>query len=83
MTRINPCCTGRQSDPARALKADPRRVAETSARVVRICEQLFAGTLEDPVREISRTFYAVAGYDDMIVMTPTRFESHCEHHSNK
>lgn len=72
-----------QCDPASALKADPRGAADTPARVVRFYEEFLAGTLEDPVRVLSRTVSAVAGYDEMIVMTDIRFESHCEQHSNK
>jgi len=47
---------------------------------VRAYEEFFAGYLEDPVQILSRTFAEVDGYDEMIVMSDIRFESHCEHH---
>lgn len=47
---------------------------------MRSYEEFFAGYLEDPVQTLSRTFSEVDGYDEMIVMTDIRFESHCEHH---
>lgn len=61
---------------------DPTRegLLDTPARVVRAYEEFFAGYLEDPVQILSRTFSEVDGYDEMIVMTDIRFESHCEHH---
>ena len=61
---------------------DPDRegLLDTPARVVRSYEEFFAGYLEDPVQTLSRTFSEVDGYDEMIVMTDIRFESHCEHH---
>lgn len=83
MTRSNPCCPRGQCDPVSALKADPRRVAGTPARVARFYKEFFASYLEDPVQVLSRTVSVVAGYDEMIVMTDIRFESYCEHPSNK
>ena len=61
---------------------DPTRegLLDTPARVVRSYEEFFAGYLDDPVQILSRTFSEVDGYDEMIVMTDIRFESHCEHH---
>ncbi|KAF0101473.1 MAG: GTP cyclohydrolase I [bacterium] len=61
---------------------DPARegLLDTPARVVRSYEEFFAGYREDPVQTLSRTFSEVEGYDEMIVMTDIRFESHCEHH---
>lgn len=61
---------------------DPTRegLLDTPARVVRAYEEFFAGYREDPVQTLSRTFSEVDGYDEMIVMTDIRFESHCEHH---
>jgi GTP cyclohydrolase IA len=53
---------------------------DTPARVVRSYEEFFAGYHEDPGQTLSRTFSEVDGYDEMIVMTNIRFESHCEHH---
>lgn len=61
---------------------DPTRegLADTPARVARAYEEFFAGYLEDPMQTLSRTFGEVDGYDEMVVMTDIRFESHCEHH---
>ena len=61
---------------------DPTRegLRDTPARVVRSYEEFFAGYLEDLEQILSRTFSEVDGYDEMIVMTDIRFESHCEHH---
>ncbi|PKO73118.1 MAG: GTP cyclohydrolase I FolE [Betaproteobacteria bacterium HGW-Betaproteobacteria-17] len=61
---------------------DPTRegLLDTPARVVRAYEEFFAGYSEDPVQLLSRTFGEVDGYDEMVVMTDIRFESHCEHH---
>ena len=61
---------------------DPTRegLLDTPARVVRAYEEFFAGYLDDPVQILSRTFSEVEGYDEMIVMSDIRFESHCEHH---
>lgn len=53
---------------------------DTPARVVRSYEEFFAGYLEDPAQILARTFSEVDGYDEMIVLTDIRFESHCEHH---
>ena len=47
--------------------------------MVRSYGEFFAGHLQDPVQILSRTFSEVDGYDEMIVMTDIRFESHCEH----
>lgn len=70
--------------PARTSEASTRPdregLLDTPARVVRAYEEFFAGYREDPVRTLSRTFSEVDGYDEMIVMTDIRFESHCEHH---
>jgi GTP cyclohydrolase I len=61
---------------------DPTRegLLDTPARVVRAYEEFIAGYLEDPVQILSRTFSEVDGYDEMIVLSDIRFESHCEHH---
>jgi GTP cyclohydrolase I len=61
---------------------DPSRegLRDTPARVVRAYEEFFAGYLQDPNEILARTFTEVGGYDEMVVMTDIRFESHCEHH---
>lgn len=61
---------------------DPNRegLLDTPARVVRAYEEFFAGYNKDPVEILSTTFSEVEGYDEMVVLTDIRFESHCEHH---
>lgn len=61
---------------------DPTRegLLDTPARVARAYEEFFAGYLQDPKEILKRTFSEVEGYDEMIVMSDIRFESHCEHH---
>jgi GTP cyclohydrolase I len=61
---------------------DPDRegLLDTPRRVVKSYDEFFAGYLEDPREILSRTFEEVDGYDEMIVLTDIRFESHCEHH---
>ena len=66
----------------RWARDDPKRegLLDTPARVVRAYEEFFSGYLQDPSDILARTFSEVGGYDEMIVMTDIRFESHCEHH---
>jgi GTP cyclohydrolase I len=66
----------------RWARDDPARegLRDTPARVVRAYEEFFSGYLQDPSEILARTFSEVGGYDEMIVMTDIRFESHCEHH---
>ena len=66
----------------RWARDDPNRegLLDTPGRVVRAYEEFFAGYLQDPNDILARTFSEVGGYDEMIVMTDIRFESHCEHH---
>ena len=61
---------------------DPSRegLLDTPGRVVRAYEEHFAGYGHDPRLVLARTFEEVEGYDEMIVLTDIRFESHCEHH---
>jgi GTP cyclohydrolase I len=61
---------------------DPKRegLIETPSRVVRSYEEFFAGYGHDPKLVLARTFEEVDGYDEIIVLTDIRFESHCEHH---
>lgn len=61
---------------------DPERegLLDTPSRVARAYEEFFAGYREDPAQLLARTFSEVEGYDEMIVLTDIRFESHCEHH---
>ena len=66
----------------RWARDDPGRegLRDTPGRVVRAYEEFFAGYLQNPDEILQRTFSEVGGYDEMIVMTDIRFESHCEHH---
>src|SRR4029079_12584320 len=66
----------------RWARDDPDRAGlrDTPGRVVRAYEEFFAGYLQDPTDILARTFSEVGGYDEMVVMTDIRFESHCEHH---
>ena len=61
---------------------DPARegLVETPSRVVRSYEEFYAGYGHDPKLVLARTFEEVDGYDEIIVLTDIRFESHCEHH---
>ena len=61
---------------------DPERegLLDTPRRVVKSYGEFFAGYKDDPREILSRTFEEVEGYDEMIVLTDIRFESHCEHH---
>ena len=61
---------------------DPKRegLLETPSRVVRSYEEFYAGYGHDPKLVLARTFEEVDGYDEIIVLTDIRFESHCEHH---
>ena len=61
---------------------DPARegLLETPRRVVDAYDEWFAGYKEDPEAFLERTFNETEGYDEMVVLTDIRFESHCEHH---
>lgn len=61
---------------------DPARegLVDTPGRVARAWKQWCGGYAIDPVRELSRTFREVEGYDEMVVLSGIRFVSHCEHH---
>ncbi|HEY7609165.1 MAG TPA: GTP cyclohydrolase I FolE [Alphaproteobacteria bacterium] len=61
---------------------DPNRegLRETPRRVVNAYSEWFAGYKEDPEAFLERTFTETEGYDEMVVLTDIRFESHCEHH---
>ena len=61
---------------------DPARegLLGTPARVVRAYEEWFSGYFEDARDYLQRTFKEVGGYDEMVVLRDSRFESHCEHH---
>jgi GTP cyclohydrolase I len=66
----------------RWIGEDPERegLIDTPKRVVDAYQDWFAGYASDPADYLRRTFEAVAGYDEMIVLRDIAFESHCEHH---
>ncbi|CAG0951532.1 GTP cyclohydrolase IA [Burkholderiales bacterium] len=61
---------------------DPARegLLDTPSRVVRSYDEFYAGYGHDPRLVLARTFEEVDGYDEIIVLSDIRFESHCEHH---
>ncbi len=61
---------------------DPARegLLDTPARVARAYGEWFQGYEDDPEAMLQRTFEEVEGYDEMVLLTDIRFESHCEHH---
>ena len=61
---------------------DPRRecLIDSPIRVVKAYQEFFAGYEMDPVKELSRTFEDVQGYDDIVMLKDIDVESHCEHH---
>ncbi|MDF2234378.1 GTP cyclohydrolase I FolE [Albimonas sp. CAU 1670] len=61
---------------------DPARegLLDTPSRVARAYGEWFAGYEHDPEAMLQRTFEEVEGYDEMVLLTGIRFESHCEHH---
>ena len=61
---------------------DPARegLVDTPKRVVDAYQDWFSGYSTDPADYLRRTFEAVEGYDEMIVLRDISFESHCEHH---
>jgi len=61
---------------------DPARegLLDTPRRVVDAYTEWFSGYREDGEAYLERTFNETEGYDEMVVLTDIRFESHCEHH---
>ena len=61
---------------------DPRRegVLDTPKRVIDAYQDWFEGYLQDPAKELSKTFEDVQGYDDIVMLRDIEVESHCEHH---
>ncbi len=53
---------------------------DTPQRVVDAFDEWFSGYAKDPVKELSRTFEDVQGYDDIVMLKHIDVESHCEHH---
>jgi GTP cyclohydrolase IA len=61
---------------------DPGRegLVGTPERIARAYREYFSGYDDDPVALLQRTFEAIDGYDEIVVLKDIRFESHCEHH---
>lgn len=61
---------------------DPDRegLQGTPNRVIKAYRDFFKGYDEDPATVLSRTFDETNGYDEMVLLTNVRIESHCEHH---
>ena len=61
---------------------DPDRegLAATPERVARAWAEYSQGYAEDPAVHLSRTFYEVGGYDEIVLLKDIPFQSHCEHH---
>jgi GTP cyclohydrolase I len=61
---------------------DPDRegLLETPERVARAWAEYAKGYQEDPSVHLSRTFYEVGGYDEIVLLKDIPFQSHCEHH---
>lgn len=59
---------------------DREGLLDTPKRVVSAYEEWFAGYDQDPVKELSRTFEDVQGYNDIVMLRNIEVESHCEHH---
>ncbi|MES1990869.1 MAG: GTP cyclohydrolase I FolE [Pseudomonadota bacterium] len=59
---------------------DREGLIDTPGRVTRAYEEFFEGYNADPIKELSRTFEEVSGYQDMVMLRDISLESHCEHH---
>ena len=61
---------------------DPDRegLLETPERVARAWAEYAQGYADDPAIHLSRTFYEVGGYDEIVLLKDIPFQSHCEHH---
>ncbi len=66
----------------RWIGEDPSRdgLRDTPSRLVRAYEEYFSGYGQNPEQILQTTFEEVDGYDEMVVLRGTPFESHCEHH---
>jgi GTP cyclohydrolase IA len=59
---------------------DRAGLLDTPKRVVDAYGEWFEGYEADPIKELSRTFEDVEGYDDVVMLRDIEVESHCEHH---
>lgn len=61
---------------------DPDRegLRQTPKRVIQAYEEYFSGYDQDPQEYLQKIFEEIHDYDEMVLLTNIRFESHCEHH---
>lgn len=61
---------------------DPSRggLLDTPRRVVDAYQEFFSGYALCPLRDLSRTFDDMDGYDDIVLLRNIDIHSHCEHH---
>jgi len=61
---------------------DPARegLLDTPKRVARAWLEYCQGYQQDPSFYLSRLFYEVGGYDEIVLLKEIPFQSHCEHH---
>ena len=61
---------------------DPCRegLRDTPHRVARAWREYCQGYGEDPAHHLTRTFEEVGGYDEIVLLKDSPFQSHCEHH---
>mgnify|MGYP001330290727 CR=1 FL=1 len=61
---------------------DPQRegLLDTPKRVVKAYEEFFSGYEKDALKELSKTFEDIQGFDDIVLVKDIEFTSHCEHH---
>ena len=61
---------------------DPARegLIDTPARVARAWREYCEGNEQDPAFHLSRQFEEVGGYNELVLLKDSPFQSHCEHH---
>ena len=59
---------------------DREGLLDTPNRVARAWREYASGYAQDPAVHLSRTFYEVGGYDEIVLLKDVPFQSHCEHH---
>ena len=66
----------------RWIGEDPSRdgLVDTPKRVINSYDEFYAGYQGDAVKELSRTFEDIEGFDDMVIVKDIDFTSKCEHH---
>lgn len=66
----------------RWIGEDPNRpgLVDTPKRVINSYDEFYSGYKGDAIKELSRTFEDIEGYDDMVIIKDIDFISKCEHH---